>query len=84
MELLNWYILTSLGDADFTNCVTSTVGVTGNISLLGSNNGSWSVVSTLVLVVFLIEYRGDEDEFTWHGISRDCESGAWTWKDICW
>ena len=79
---MNWYILTSLGDADFTSCVTSIVGVTGNISLLGSNNGSWFVVSTLVLVVLLIEYCRDG---RWrHGISWGCEGGACTWEDICW
>ena len=82
MELINWQIPTSSCDADNT-CFA--VGVTGSISLLG-NNRSWSVASTLVLVlvVLLIEYRGDEDEFGWDGISWDCESGACTWKDICW
>ena len=81
MEQLNWYILTSSGDADNTCSVTSTVGVTVKISLLGSNNRSWSVA---VLVVLLTEYCRDGDELAWHGISLGCEGGARTWKDICW
>ena len=51
MEQLNWYILTSSGDADNTcsaisvvgitgNISLLVVGITGNISLLGNNNGS--------------------------------------------
>ena len=82
MELMNWYILTLSGDADNTWSVVGVVGVTGNISFLG-NNRSWSVASTLVLVVLLKEYCRDGDELAWCGMSWGWEGGPCTWEDIC-